>query len=187
MLNASSWNRELSRLLNPPDGSSHHVAVVGVGQVLRGDDGAGPVAAGRLRERIALDDDLIIINAGHAPENCLGDIIRFKPDTVLFIDTVNAAKSPGTLVLFPAEEGESTGGSTHTLSIGLLAEYLTAATGAAVYVLGIQPANITFSEGLSTPVETAVCQAVEAIIFYWRKAVAACSAMSTGEISVVNT
>ena len=44
------------------------VAVVGVGQRLRGDDGAGPAVAQRLAP--LADAALLVVDAGHAPENC---------------------------------------------------------------------------------------------------------------------
>lgn len=170
-----------------PDKPLPRLAIVGVGQLMRGDDGAGSTIVRRLAECIDSHGNLLILDAGHAPENCLGLVIRFRPDTVLFVDTVRATELPGTLLWFPAAEVGSTGGSTHTLSLGLLSEYLNAVTGASVYILGIQPASIEFGEGLSAPVKEAIEHVVDTIINYWRSAVAACSAISTGEFSVVKT
>jgi hypothetical protein len=67
----------------------------------------------------------------------------------------------------------------------MLGGYLRRETGAAVYVLGIAPGSTGFDEGLSAEVKAAV-KRVAGEIAYWRSAAAASSAMSAGEVSVVN-
>lgn len=161
------------------------VAVVGVGQRLRGDDGAGPAVARRLAALAGAS--LQVVDAGHAPENCLGPIVRFGPDAILFVDAACGGLAPGELTWLRPDEADSRGGSTHTLSLAMLAAYLSAETGAAVHVLGIEPGEMAFGEGLSLVVEEAVAQAAATFTDYWRKLNTACSAMASGEASVVNT
>lgn len=161
------------------------VAVVGVGQRLRGDDGAGPAVARRLAALAGAS--LQVVDAGHAPENCLGPIVRFGPDLILFVDAARGGLAPGELTWLRPDEADSRGGSTHTLSLAMLAAYLSAETGAAVHVLGIEPGEMAFGEGLSPVVEEAVAQAAATFTDYWRKLNTACSAMASGEASVVNT
>jgi hydrogenase maturation protease len=159
--------------------------VVGVGQRLRGDDGAGSVLAARLAARLA-DERLLIIDAGHAPENGLGPVVRFRPDAILFIDATDAG-APGDLLWLPAAEAEALGGSTHTLPLATLAAYLSAETGAPAYVLGIAPGDLSFDAGLSPAVAQAVEHAATAFVAYWRRLSTACSAMASGEASLVST
>jgi hydrogenase 3 maturation protease len=161
------------------------VAVVGVGQRLRGDDGAGSAVARRLAALAG--PALRVVDAGHAPENCLGPIVRFGPDAILFIDAARGGLAPGELTWLRPDEADGRGGSTHTLSLEMLASYLSAETGAAVHVLGIEPGEMAFGEGLSPVVEEAVTQAAGTFTAYWRKLNTACSAMASGETSVVNT
>jgi hydrogenase 3 maturation protease len=161
------------------------VAVVGVGQRLRGDDGAGPAVARRLAALAGAS--LQVVDAGHAPENCLGPIVRFGPDAILFVDAACGGLAPGELTWLRPDEADSRGGSTHTLSLAMLAAYLSAETGAAVHVLGIEPGEMAFGEGLSPVVEETVAQAAATFTDYWRKLNTACSAMASGEASVVNT
>ena len=161
------------------------MAVVGVGQRLRGDDGAGPAVARRLAALAGAS--LRVVDAGHAPENCLGPIVRFGPDAILFIDAARGGLAPGELTWLQPDEADGRGGSTHTLSLEMLAGYLSAETGAAVHVLGIEPGEMAFGEGLSPAVEEAVTQAAATFTAYWRKLNTACSAMASGEASVVNT
>ena len=53
--------------------------------------------------------------------------------------------------------------------------------------LGIEPGEMAFGEGLSPVVEETVAQAAATFTDYWRKLNTACSAMASGEASVVNT
>jgi hydrogenase 3 maturation protease len=169
-LNALPWQKELSRTLSPspPDGldagspDTTRLAVIGVGQRLRGDDGAGSIAAERLAARLS-DPTLLVIDAGHAPENCLGPVVRFRPGVVLFIDAARVDAPPGTVVWLSAAEAGSAGGSTHTLPLSMLGAYLMEETGAAVYVVGIQPATTVMTNALSPPVTRAVNDVVDAI------------------------
>lgn len=181
-----TWKRSLRRLLSPrADGQVPRIAVVGVGQRLRGDDGAGPAVAQRLAPLAGAS--LLVIDGGHAPENCLGPIVRFCPDAILFIDAARGGNAPGELIWLRPDEADSRGGSTHALSLAMLAGYLSAETGAAVQVLGIEPGEMAFGEGLSPVVKEAVAQAAATFTDYWRKLNTACSAMASGEASVVNT
>lgn len=186
-MNDSSWKLNLSRKLNRPDGSLPRLALIGVGQSLCGDDGAGPAVVRRLQQALEPHDRLLLIDCGHAPENCLGPIIRCAPDEILFIDAIRAAEPAGTVRWLDAHQADSAGGSTHTLSLGMLAVYLAGITGADAHVLGICPASMEFGEGLSKPVEAAVEEVTDLIASYWRRAATAWSAMDAGEESVVNT
>lgn len=163
------------------------LAVVGVGQILRSDDGAGPAVVRRLRQMIATDENLLLIDGGHAPENILGPIIRFMPTHIIFIDVVRNGHAPGSIHWFDAIQAEETGGSTHTLSLKTLADYLTAQTQAPILIMGIAPLCMEFGEELSKPVQGAISEAADMITSYWRSATTACSAISTGETSVVRT
>lgn len=167
------WKQELSRTLSPPDPLSGpttarpRLAVVGVGQTLRGDDGAGSIVAQAIAQRLAAQPShpsLLIIDAGHAPENCLGPVVRFRPDVVLFIDAARVDAPPGTIVWLPITQADSRqGGSTHTLPLSMLGGYLAAETGAAVYVIGIQPHTTDMTGALSSPVARAVADVTDAL------------------------
>ena len=180
-----SWQQQLSHLFNKSE--LPRLAVVGVGQFMRGDDAAGPEVIQRLTHDLLLDERMLLIDAGHAPENIMGVIVRFRPDIVLFIDAARMGEIPGYVTLLDASDAEDTGGSTHTLSLTMLSTFIYGQTRAPAYILGIQPARVDFGEGISASVAEAVELVANAIAHYWRNAVAACSAIKTGEISVVNT
>jgi len=186
-LNSSLWNLNLNRILNRPDHSLPRLAIIGVGQTLCGDDGAGPAVISGLEQVLKPHDNLLLINCGHAPENCFSPIIRFSPDIILFVDAIRTDEPAGTIRWLRACEADSAGSSTHTLSLGMLATYVASMTGSDGYVLGICPASMGFDEGLSGPVKAAVEEVVDWIARYWRKAATARSAIAAGDESVVNT
>lgn len=187
MSNVSQWPNELNRLAQPSNGLPPRLAIVGVGQTLRGDDGAGPAVVRHLAQVLSPAEALLLVDAAHAPENVLGPLIRFHPDIVLFIDATRAGEPPGTILWLPATAADAAGGSTHTLPLNVLAEFIRAETRAAAYVIGIQPAATEFNDRLSPAVEAAVARLANDISAYWRRLCAACSAMSTGDVSVVST
>lgn len=163
------------------------LALIGIGQELRGDDGAGVQVIRRLRDLVPESlNRLLILDAGNAPENILGIIIRHRPDIILFIDAALMDCDAGEIVWLEGEEADGYGGSTHTLPLGTLARYITSEIPAAVFVLAIQPEHLNFSETLSPKVEQAVDATVEFLADYCRSILLASSASTSGGISVVN-
>ncbi len=140
------------------------LAVVGVGNRLRGDDAAGSLVVERLGRaggggRI---DARRRIDAEEAPENYLGPLLAGAPEIVLFVDAAELGAPPGTLRLLRPDELASRANSTHAPSLQLTAEIL-AAHGVASLLLGIQPACTTPGATLTAPVAAAVDEAVAAL------------------------
>ena len=59
--------------------------IVGMGNPLRGDDGFGPALIERLRGKVSAT----CIDAGIAPENYVGRIVKETPDTILLVDVAS--------------------------------------------------------------------------------------------------
>jgi len=133
-------------------------AVVGVGNRLRGDDGAGSRLAARLLAAGAAG----VHDAETVPENYLGPLLAARPDVVLFADAADHGAAPGSVCLVRAGELAARGSSTHAPSLRLLAGLLEA-QGSECWVLGIQPAATGFGEELSPPVAAAVAGAAGAL------------------------
>jgi len=136
------------------------VSVVGIGHVLRGDDAAGVVLARLLNQRHG-DAGLLVIEAGPAPENCLGLLFHFRPDLVLFVDAAEMGAVPGGVRLLDwdlikADNGVQLNVSTHTIPLPVIAGILTRELGCPVWLLGIQPKRMTIGESLSAPVAQAI-------------------------------
>lgn len=129
------------------------VAIVGVGNRGRGDDGAGPALIDKLQGRTGAP----LVEAEEVPESYLGEIVACEADTVLLVDAVDFGGRPGEVGLFSREDlpGRPTF-STHRVPLRLVMEYLEAESGARVLLLGVQPQLLCFGRGLSAPVQGAV-------------------------------
>lgn len=131
------------------------VCVVGIGNLLAGDDGAGSAVAQQLAGRAAGR----IIDAGIAPENHLEPIVRDGPDTILLIDAVDFGGAPGSVRLLDPGALAAGGLSTHATSLGMVHDYLRARSPARAVLLGIQPGQLRLGAGLSA----AVARSVQAV------------------------
>lgn len=138
------------------------MAVVGVGNLLRGDDAAG-VAVIRALMALAppsgdprLKAPPLLIDAGAAPENITGDLRHSQPCLVLFIDAADMGCPPGHIHLIPWSQIDGFSASTHTLPLSLLARFLRHDLLCDVALLAIQPASTTFGAALHPAVESAV-------------------------------
>lgn len=157
------WNDSLQKLIRSLNQPEPRMAVVGVGQELRGDDAAGLVVAQRLSALTPQSSALLVIAGGHAPENCTGPLRRFKPDLVVLVDAAALNLPPGSIQLLNWEQIGGLSATTHTMPLHLLARYLMAELGCEVILLGIQPIDTTLGAPLSSPVEKAVLEVVEGL------------------------
>jgi len=106
---------------------------------------------------------LLIIEAGHAPENATGELRKFAPDLVLMIDAADMGETPGTVKWIPEESIDGMSASTHSLPLSILARYLKLELNCVVAVLGIQPLSIAVGERVSSEVLGAINETVDAL------------------------
>jgi hydrogenase maturation protease HycI len=153
----SLW-QTLSQLNSQTKESSIRVALMGIGNELRGDDVAGIVVIRGLLAAFPLGvpSNLLLVEAAHAPENHTGPIRKFSPDLVVLIDMAQMNEMPGTVCWLPWQETTGISASTHTMPPYMLARYLTAVTHTEVALIGIQPAHTDLGVPMSDVVETAV-------------------------------
>jgi hydrogenase 3 maturation protease len=139
------------------------IAILGVGNQFRSDDGAGVLIARALSERegVQASDHILVIEAGHAPENTTGELRRFAPELVLIIDAADMGVEPGSVQWIPEESIDGMSASTHSLPLSMLARYLTLELNCTVSLLGIQPASNDVGERVSPEVLQAVGEVVE--------------------------
>lgn len=95
--------------------------LVGIGNDLRGDDAFGPLLARRLEAQ-----GLPAIDAGQAPENVTGPILRAAPEVLILADATDLGAPVGTVRLLAAEDLAEGGTSTHDASLSMLLAYLDA-------------------------------------------------------------
>jgi hydrogenase 3 maturation protease len=128
--------------------------ILGIGNILKGDDGAGPLVCERLK---AAKVSAGLIDAGTVPENYIQRIIKKAPQALIVIDAVDFGAEAGTITVFEPEQLNSLVISTHTLSPRLFVDMIRRSIQVDVYFIGIQPAQTQ----LGQPVSTAVSRAIE--------------------------
>jgi len=128
------------------------VAVMGIGNTLRGDDGLG-VRLVEALQSVHLPAGIRLFVCETTPENFVGPVADFHPDAVLMVDAAELGEEPGSVRLVSLEDIAGTGMTTHTLSLRLLGNMLKSSTDAAVMLLAVQPKSRAFGKGLSGEVQ----------------------------------
>jgi hydrogenase 3 maturation protease len=146
-----------------PASKNRRVAILGIGNDLRGDDAVGLVAASQLQEIACGRSDLMVMETGPVPENFTAHLRRFQPDLVVMIDAAIMGEPPGTVRLLDWQDLGGVTFSSHALSLHLLASYLHAELGCLVSIIGIQPENNSLNAPLSETARQSVKQVVEMI------------------------
>jgi len=124
--------------------------IIGVGNIYRHDDGFGPAVIKMLQTKAIANYDLL---DGGTDGLALLDVIA-KYEKAIIIDAVHMSAPPGTVKIFTPEEAlikiKSDVLSTHGFGIAeviKLAEELNIKT--EIVIVGIEPEDISFGEGLS--------------------------------------
>jgi len=144
------YNKELSEQLNKLRNSS--TVIVGIGNTLKGDDGAGPLVCEQLRGKVCAE----VIDAGTVPENYIQKIIKKAPQNLLIIDAIDFAASAGTINIFKPEQLDSFVLSTHTLSPRLFVDMVCGNIQVDVYFVGVQPAQMQLGQPQSEQVNESI-------------------------------
>jgi hydrogenase 3 maturation protease len=156
-MSSSLWQTSLVAVLQTTRSDpASRVAVLGVGQELRGDDAAGLAVVRELLTRLSPVDNLLLLDTGPAPEAFTGRLRKFGPDWVLFVDAADMDAEPGTVAWISDEEITGLSASTHTLPVSVMAKYMLAEFGCRIALLGIQPQQTDLEVPLSAPVTQAV-------------------------------
>jgi hydrogenase 3 maturation protease len=129
---------ELIKLLTQ---TGRKILFVGIGNILRRDDGAGVYISNSIFRRGNIDSLTVEVSI----ENYIGKINSLKPDILVLIDCVDMHEDPGTFKLLRIEDTSDLTFNTHNISLARISEFFSAE----VYILGIQPADIGFGENLS--------------------------------------
>jgi hydrogenase 3 maturation protease len=131
---------------------ARRLCVVGVGDELQPGDRLGMEAA-RLVLTRRLPRTRVVL-AGPSPESFTAHVVRHRPDHTVVLDAARMGAAPGApAVLRPGNlAGQRL--STHALPLSVVLEYLAAATGAPVTLVGIEPSPRRRGRGL-TPAERA--------------------------------
>jgi hydrogenase 3 maturation protease len=134
---------ELKELLD----QAKRLLFVGVGNVLKSDDGVGVVISKQIIER----PGILTLSVEVSIENYIGKINSLEPEKLVIIDCMELGGSPGNYQLLALNDLQDMTFNTHNISLGRLGDFFPFPC----YVLGIQPAKLDFGEFLSAPVEKA--------------------------------
>ena len=134
--------------------------LIGVGNLLRGDDAFGPLAIQRLKGKTSVK----ILDAGVAPENLMGPVQRFQPSNIIFLDAVALDDPPGSLHWIDPRDLDQISVSTHASSLDLLFSYLKNNNPEVkMYIVGVVPTRIGLGDKISEPVNRALKEIVTLI------------------------
>jgi hydrogenase 3 maturation protease len=129
---------ELDKLLLQKD---KKILFVGIGNLLKKDDGAGVYITGKLKNK----GNVSALTVETSIENYIGKINSLNPDVLVLIDCVENKLVPGKFKLMEMNRILDLTFNTHNISLTRVSEFFTMP----VYILGIQPEKIDFGENLS--------------------------------------
>lgn len=83
-----------------PDYCRKHIAVLGCGNVLFGDDGFGPAVIDYLLSGNNFPENACLVNAGSSVREILFNIMlsQQKPRQIIIVDTMSCGQEPGTIM-----------------------------------------------------------------------------------------
>lgn len=134
---------------------SHRILFIGVGNVLKRDDGVGVIISQGITER----PGVLTLTVEVSIENYIGKINSLEPGVIVIVDCMELGSSPGTYRLMELENVEDITFNTHNISLGKLGDFFLFPT----YVLGVQPQKVSFGDELSPPVRAAAQEIVNKI------------------------
>ncbi len=132
------------------------VAIMGVGNDLRGDDAAGLEVVRTLKLSSDFKNIIQIIDAGSVPENYSELIREFRATHLIIIDAAVMNGYPGEIRLIDEDQIGDVFISTHRLPLNLLSTFLKNSTGTKTIFIGIQPKSVGFGETITEEVSQSV-------------------------------
>ena len=140
-------------------------AILGIGNISRGDDYAGPLTVEHLLNMPKVQkDSILIINCENVPENFIFKVIEFNPELVIFIDAAEMGKKPGEIQELPRGQVDDLTTSTHPLSLSVLMNMISVQISTTFMVFGIQPGNTELNAEVTREVKDAVSELALRII-----------------------
>lgn len=135
--------------------------ILGIGNSLKGDDGAGPLICRHLQDAEISAD---VIDAGTVPENYIQLIIKKAPQNLLVVDAIDFGSHAGAVRIFKPEQLSSLVISTHTLSPRLLVDMVCRSIEVDVHFVGIQPEQTQLGQSITPQVNQAVQKVTDVLV-----------------------
>lgn len=131
------------------------ILFVGIGNVLKQDDGIGVYISNRLKE----SEKIRVLTAEVSIENYIGKINSIDHDILILIDCADIKKQPGSFELLPVNRITDMTFNTHNISLRKLSEFFNKE----VFILAVQPEKVAFGEELSGIVKATGNRIIELI------------------------
>jgi hydrogenase maturation protease len=141
----AAWERDCLARIHPP------VAILGMGNPDRGDDGVGVLIA----EELKAAGVRRVLACGAVPENFLGRAVRLAATEALLVDAADLREAPGAVRLVAADALAAQTVSTHSAGLATIVDFLQRGYGMRCWLLAIQPAELGSGRGLSPAVREA--------------------------------
>lgn len=132
------------------------VVILGIGNVIKGDDAIGPSTAWKLAELFEKNDEVIVFDGGTVPENYTGLIRKEKPTHIILVDAVEMKNEPGYIRIVKKDEILNYNISTHAMPVSFLIKFMETTIDADIILIGIQPEKMDLGEGISEEVEKSI-------------------------------
>jgi len=142
------------------------IAIVGVGNILMGDEGIGVKAVEELRRR-DLPTEVELFDGGTAFHNLVGELGSF--DKLIIIDALKGGKPPGMIYRFEVREVEGARGpmlSLHDIGVmeTLMLGWLIHRLPEEIVFIGIEPERIELSMELSPVLKEQLPELVQMVL-----------------------
>ena len=140
--------------------------VLGLGNLVHSDDGAGVHAIHRLQKDARVPSDVVLIDGGTQGLSLLPHISGFE--RMLVIDAIDAGEAPGALLRLDGHALANLPGKASVHQMGfsdlMVAMKLLGDFPGEVVVLGVQPLSTEWSAELSAPVEKTMDALIDMVI-----------------------
>lgn len=137
-----------SNLTDLLSSGNQKILFVGIGNVLKSDDGVGVYITQNIKETKNISTLTVEVSI----ENYIGKIIALNPDLLILVDCMDINQPSGAYKIVSIDQIVDTTFNTHNISLNRLTDFFSMP----IYVLGIQPETINFGESLTNNVrETA--------------------------------
>ncbi len=143
-----------------------HTVVLGLGNLVHGDDGVGVHAIHRLQTEARIAPGTTLMDGGTHGLNLMPHLSGCE--RLLVVDAIDAGQTPGTLIRLEGEAAEKLPGkpSVHQLGFAdlMIGLRLLGETPPEVVIIGVQPKSTDWSTELTEPVRNSLDDVVEAVI-----------------------
>lgn len=143
------------------------VAILGLGNLLLGDEGVGVHAVHLLMSRLADLYEIKVIDGGTSPDLC--SLLNEKLDKLIILDAVNGDKPPGTIYRLCINDVDLSSGHAFSLhEIGLIENIrqleLSGRRPREIVIIGMEPQTIDWNLELSKTTKNRLSEMVELAI-----------------------